>query len=481
MLASIVRQDVNDPTTLNANLIKTLNQTPPNSNPYVASAKYVSDLLEQRAPLTPVSLVDENAPKPVWLVALPVVFLFLFACQIIISILCIFSLRRVEKFWLAKISKTGIFYLNTKYFCLILGSLFSVVVSLDLVTFLLAIFDFTGADSRFLILSLEWLPCFLAGWIFLWGIAAGVFESAFETKERPMPKNSVIFFNFFAIILPLVMTFSQATFFLIAQNRMINIMRIGESIQAVITMGAPKYNPKTFNATKEILPNLIPLKNIIPLESEMAAYLIVGRLMWIAWALILLGFTVPLVVMHLKALESAIQKISKDCRIDVNHLQQLAERESEHPFFHEEPFSSSNGSALTPKQLKAVHLHNRFQAERRANKLSLAIFLCYLSVYLFLSIANRATTGMDQYDSRAGLTTSFLIFGRAILSILGFSVTLKFYMHLRTNSKEALERGAGSMFGAGIQFQKELSAATDDACLPQETNDEKSIDRLNRP
>ncbi|KAI8460183.1 hypothetical protein BY996DRAFT_4557672, partial [Phakopsora pachyrhizi] len=78
MKEAVTRQDLNDPKAITENLFKVLSEANPQSNPFLVTAAYLSSLLEQRAPLTAVSIVEDNASPPVWLVVTTSIFLILF-------------------------------------------------------------------------------------------------------------------------------------------------------------------------------------------------------------------------------------------------------------------------------------------------------------------------------------------------------------------------------------------------------------------
>ncbi|KNZ59019.1 hypothetical protein VP01_1816g4 [Puccinia sorghi] len=372
----------------------------------------------------------------------------------------------------------GLLDLNTRTVCLIMGSLFSACLSADLVAFFLAIFRVTGADSRFLILSIEWLPCFLAGWVFLWGLGSGVFEAAYESG-RPMVihKASAMSFNFIAVMLPVIISISQMSTFIMAHNNMVGAVDVGNLIQEGLERDALYFDANNFNATRDILPKLLQIRNIIPLEVsyfllfyiKLANYLLTGQMMWIAWAVLLLvvtdggeQLTVPLVTLHLKTLKGTIRKIASESELD---LGQKALNFFEFQAEDDEPFCGPNLCSSSVKQQKSADLLRRFRQERRANKISLAIFLSYLSVYLLLCIASKATSSMSQHNNGAKSAIMFLVAGKASAAILGLVITVQFYLQIRYGSKDALAQGSGSAFGAGMQFHKEVSMIIEDAAL----------------
>ncbi|KAA1079151.1 hypothetical protein PGT21_001591 [Puccinia graminis f. sp. tritici] len=433
MAESLAGQDITDHNVLKTYLLQALANASENSNPYFTTALHVHNLMDQRAPLTAVSIVDESGPLPTWVVVLPSVFLVLFLTQMILTV------------------------------CLIMASLFSACLSADLLAFFLAVFQVTGADSRFLILSIEWLPCFLAGWVFLWGLGSGVFESAYELGlPMVVHKASAWGFNFIAVMLPIIMSASQLSTFIMAHNNMVEAMNVGNSIQTKLEKDASSFDPDNFNATVDILPKLIPIGNIIPHEIKLANYLLTGQMMWIAWAVLLFVLTIPLVTLHLKTLKDTIRKIASECELD---LDPSALTIFELQATQDEPFSGPNLSSVSSKQQKSADLLQRFRKERRANKISLAIFLSYLSVYLLLCIANKATSGMSQDNHGARFAIAFLIVGKASAAILGLLITIQFYRKIRSGSKEALAQGTGSTFGAGMQFHKEVYMIIEDTAL----------------
>ncbi|KAH9444199.1 hypothetical protein Pst134EA_026003 [Puccinia striiformis f. sp. tritici] len=466
MAESLAEQDISDPTVLKTYFLQAIANATENSNhsnPYYVAAHHIHSLMDLRAPLTAVSIVDETGPLPAWIVVLTSIFLILFAIQMILSVFCLVLLSKTENFWLVRVSKIGLLVLNTRTVCLIMASLFSACLSADLVAFFLAIFQVTGADSRFLILSIEWLPCFLAGWVFLWGLGSGVFEAAYESGlPMVIHKASAWGFNFVAVMLPIFMTISQMFNFIMAHNNMVDAINVGSSIEANLKREGLSYDADHFNATSDILPKLIPIKNIIPHEIKLANYLLSGQMMWIAWAVVLFVLTIPLVTLHLKTLKDTIRKIASECEID---LDQSALTIFEHQAAEDEPFSGPNLSSASAKQQKSTDLLKSFRKERRANKISLAIFLSYLSVYLLLCIANKATSSMNQSDHGARSAIAFLIAGKACAAILGLLLTTQFYRKIRSGSKEALAQGTGSAFGAGMQFHKEVSMIIEDAAL----------------
>ncbi|KNE94512.1 hypothetical protein PSTG_12158 [Puccinia striiformis f. sp. tritici PST-78] len=399
MAESLAEQDISDPTVLKTYFLQAITNATENSNhsnPYYVAAHHIHSLMDLRAPLTAVSIVDETGPLPAWIVVLTSIFLILFAI-------------------------------------------------------------------RFLILSIEWLPCFLAGWVFLWGLGSGVFEAAYESGlPMVIHKASAWGFNFVAVMLPIFMTISQMFNFIMAHNNMVDAINVGSSIEANLKREGLSYDADHFNATSDILPKLIPIKNIIPHEIKLANYLLSGQMMWIAWAVVLFVLTIPLVTLHLKTLKDTIRKIASECEID---LDQSALTIFEHQAAEDEPFSGPNLSSASAKQQKSTDLLKSFRKERRANKISLAIFLSYLSVYLLLCIANKATSSMNQSDHGARSAIAFLIAGKACAAILGLLLTTQFYRKIRSGSKEALAQGTGSAFGAGMQFHKEVSMIIEDAAL----------------
>ncbi|WAR54572.1 hypothetical protein PtB15_4B189 [Puccinia triticina] len=405
MTESLAGQDIADSDVLKTFVLQALTNASENSNPYYTAALHIHNLMDQRAPLTAVSIVDATGPLPPWVVVLPSIFLILF-----------------------------------------------------------------GADSRFLILSIEWLPCFLAGWVFLWGLGSGVFEAAYGLGlPLVVHKASAWGFNFVALMLPLIMSISQMVTFIIAQKNLVEAINVGNSVQAELEKGARYFDPKNFNATADILPKLIPIRNMIPHEIKLANYLITGQMMWIVWAVVLLVLTVPLVTLHLKTLKDTIQKIASECEIDLDPSSLTI---FELQATQDKPFSGPSLSTVSAKQQKSADLLHRFRKERRANKISLAIFLSYLSVYLILCIANKATSSMNQSDHGAKSAIGLLIAGKATAAILGLLITVQFYRKIRSGSQEALARGTGSAFGAGMQFHKEVAMIIEDAALRRvgETN-----------
>ncbi|POW12524.1 hypothetical protein PSHT_08058 [Puccinia striiformis] len=248
MAESLAEQDISDPTVLKTYFLQAITNATENSNhsnPYYVAAHHIHSLMDLRAPLTAVSIVDE------------------------------------------------------------------------------------GADSRFLILSIEWLPCFLAGWVFLWGLGSGIFEAAYESGlPMVIHKASAWGFNFVAVMLPIFMTISQMFNFIMAHNNMVD-------------------------AINRHLPKLIPIKNIIPHEIKLANYLLSGQMMWIAWAVVLFVLTIPLVTLHLKTLKDTIRKIASECEID---LDQSALTIFEHQAAEDEPFSGPNLSSASAKQQKSTDL-----------------------------------------------------------------------------------------------------------------------------
>ncbi|CAH7671307.1 hypothetical protein PPACK8108_LOCUS6076 [Phakopsora pachyrhizi] len=369
MKEAVTRQDLNDPKAITENLFKVLSEANPQSNPFLVTAAYLSSLLEQRAPLTAVSIVEDNASPPVWLVVTTSIFLILFVVQVIVAMACLVNLNRLEKFWVIKRSKSGIFVVNTQTLCLMMASLFSICLSFDLIAFLLAIYDVSGADSRVLILSIEWLPCFLAGWFFLWGLGGGIYEVAYSMGSKLASKSFTKFlFNFTFLLLPSSMTISQVILFSSAQYQMLQAIGLSDSIQESLKKDGLKYNPQTFNATTDVLPQVLNLRRIIPNEKELAKFLLWGRAMWIFWALLI------------------------------------------------------------------------------------------STVYLFLSITNRLTSGMSQYDAGAEMAVMILVIGKALLAIIGLVITTKFYRKLlrKSSFKNSTTKGSGTMFGVGMNFHKEI-------------------------
>ncbi|KAI7939866.1 hypothetical protein MJO28_013518 [Puccinia striiformis f. sp. tritici] len=431
MAESLAEQDISDPTVLKTYFLQAITNATENSNhsnPYYVAAHHIHSLMDLRAPLTAVSIVDEPVAHS---------FQHTNVRQMILSVFCLVLLSKTENFWLVRVSKIGLLVLNTR--------------------------TVTGADSRFLILSIEWLPCFLAGWVFLWGLGSGVFEAAYESGlPMVIHKASAWGFNFVAVMLPIFMTISQMFNFIMAHNNMVDAINVGSSIEANLKREGLSYDADHFNATSDILPKLIPIKNIIPHEIKLANYLLSGQMMWIAWAVVLFVLTIPLVTLHLKTLKDTIRKIASECEID---LDQSALTIFEHQAAEDEPFSGPNLSSASAKQQKSTDLLKSFRKERRANKISLAIFLSYLSVYLLLCIANKATSSMNQSDHGARSAIAFLIAGKACAAILGLLLTTQFYRKIRSGSKEALAQGTGSAFGAGMQFHKEVSMIIEDAAL----------------
>ncbi|PLW20435.1 hypothetical protein PCANC_06974 [Puccinia coronata f. sp. avenae] len=258
------------------------------------------------------------------------------------------------------------------------------------------------------------------------------------------------------------MSISQMSTFLMAHDNMVEAVEVGNKIQENLAREASNFNPDTFNATGDILPKLIPIQNIIPYEIKLANHLLTGQMMWIAWAVLLLLLTVPLVTLHLKTLKDTIRKIASESEID---LDQSALTIFEVQAKEDDPFSGPSLSSASVKQQKSADLLQRFRQERRANKISLAIFLSYLSVYLLLCIANKATSSMNQNNDGAKSAIAFLVAGKASAAILGLVITVQFYRKIRTGSKEALAQGTGSAFGAGMQFHKEVAMIIEDAAL----------------
>ncbi|KAI8460184.1 hypothetical protein BY996DRAFT_4574998 [Phakopsora pachyrhizi] len=338
-----------------------------------------------------------------------------------------------------------------------MASLFSICLSFDLIAFLLAIYDVSGADSRVLILSIEWLPCFLAGWFFLWGLGGGIYEVAYSMGSKLASKSFTKFlFNFTFLLLPSSMTISQVILFSSAQYQMLQAIGLSDSIQESLKKDGLKYNPQTFNATTDVLPQVLNLRRIIPNEKELAKFLLWGRAMWIFWALLISTITIPLIILHLKTLKSIIKMIADDRNIKLDELNETIIGHI--CVFDDQSFSDNPLSPFPEVRKDLLVLKERFQTERHANKVSLVIFIIYLTVYLFLSITNRLTSGMSQYDAGAEMAVMILVIGKALLAIIGLVITTKFYRKLlrKSSFKNSTTKGSGTMFGVGMNFHKEI-------------------------
>ncbi|KAI9615232.1 hypothetical protein H4Q26_011775 [Puccinia striiformis f. sp. tritici PST-130] len=278
MAESLAEQDISDPTVLKTYFLQAITNATENSNhsnPYYVAAHHIHSLMDLRAPLTAVSIVDE-------------------------------------------------------YFPHLIRNLVSACLSADLVAFFLAIFQVTGADSRFLILSIEWLPCFLAGWVF-YGARVWCFRSGLRIRSpmvihKPLPGVSI--------------RGAQMFNFIMAHNNMVDAINVGSSIEANLKERA--------------------YHQIGELSSKWAND-------WIAWAVVLFVLTIPLVTLHLKTLKDTIRKIASECEID---LDQSALTIFEHQAAEDEPFLDQPVERFR----QTTEIHRSFEKlpqRKEANKISL--------------------------------------------------------------------------------------------------------------